>query len=85
VRVRGDDVALTPLEFRLLAALTENANLVLSREQLLDLVWGSSYETAGEQVKLYVRYLRRKIELDPSAPALVETVRGFGYRYRKPR
>jgi DNA-binding response OmpR family regulator len=82
VRVRGERVELTPLEFRLLSALTENAGLVLSRDQLLDLVWGAGYDS-GDQVKLYVRYLRRKIELDPADPELIETVRGFGYRYRK--
>jgi DNA-binding response OmpR family regulator len=42
-------------------------------------------DTAGEQVKLYVGYLRRKIEDDPAKPAVIETVRGYGYRYRKPR
>jgi DNA-binding response OmpR family regulator len=81
--VRGEVVSLTPLEFRLLSALTENAGLVLSHDQLLELVWGAAYENAGGQVKLYVRYLRRKIERDPAAPELIETVRGFGYRYRK--
>lgn len=83
VRVRDEPVALTPLEFRLLAALTENRGLVLSRDRLLELVWGTTYASAGDQVKLYVRYLRRKIERDPSEPELVETVRGIGYRYRK--
>jgi len=83
VRVRGEAIQLTPLEFRLLSALTENAGLVLSRDQLLDLVWGSGHES-GDQVKLYVRYLRRKVERDSADPDLIETVRGFGYRYRKP-
>jgi DNA-binding response OmpR family regulator len=84
VRVRGDQVTLTPLEFRLLVALTENAGIVLSRDRLLELVWGMERETAGEQVKLYVGYLRKKIEADPAKPELIETVRGYGYRYRKP-
>jgi DNA-binding response OmpR family regulator len=83
VRVRGEGVALTPLEFRLLVALTENRGLVLSQDQLLERVWGISYSGAGDQVKLYVRYLRQKIEEDPARPELIETVRGFGYRYRK--
>jgi DNA-binding response OmpR family regulator len=58
-------------------------NQVLSREQLLELVWGDSYGVSEDQVKVYVGYLRRK--LAPAAPATVplETVRGFGYRYRK--
>src|SRR5207244_7431821 len=85
VTVRSEAVALTPLEFRLLAALTENAGQVLSRAQLLELVWGDVDAVSYDQVKLYVRYLRGKIERDPARPELIETVRGFGYRYRKPR
>jgi len=75
-------VALTPLEFKLLSAFVRHPNQVLSREQLLELVWGDSFGVSPEQVKLYVGYLRRK--LDPSSPrsAPIETVRGFGYRYR---
>jgi DNA-binding response OmpR family regulator len=84
VRVRGAEVSLTPLEFRLLAAFVRNPDQVLSRDQLLDLVWGDSAGVAAEQVKLYVGYLRRKLEgalSGESAP--IETVRGFGYRYRR--
>jgi DNA-binding response OmpR family regulator len=81
VTVRGELVPLTPLEFRLLAALTEHVGQVLSRQQLIDLVWGRSYESSGDPVKIYIGYLRKKIEEDPGAPRLVETVRGFGYRY----
>ena len=80
----GRDVTLTPLEFRLLGAFVRHPRQVLSREQLLELVWGDSYGVSGDQVKLYVGYLRRK--LDPTAPDSVpiETVRGFGYRYVRP-
>lgn len=84
VTVRGEPVALTPLEFRLLAVLTEHDGQVLSRQQLIDLVWGRNYESSGDPVKIYIGYLRKKIELDQKKPELVETVRGFGYRYRKP-
>jgi DNA-binding response OmpR family regulator len=75
-------VTLTPLEFRLLACFVRNPRQVLSRDQLLELVWGDSLGVGTDQVKLYVGYLRRK--LDPDAPETVpiETVRGFGYRYR---
>lgn len=83
VKVRGELVSLTPLEFRLLAALTEHAGQVLSRGQLLELVWGDSSTRSADEVKLYIGYLRRKIERDTSAPELIDTVRGFGYRYRK--
>jgi DNA-binding response OmpR family regulator len=84
VVVRGESVSLTPLEFRLLSVLTEHGGQVLSRQQLIDLVWGSSYESSGDPVKIYVGYLRKKIEETPGSPTLVETVRGFGYRYVRP-
>jgi DNA-binding response OmpR family regulator len=75
-------VQLTPLEFKLLSCFVRNPRQVLSRDQLLELVWGDAYGVGTDQVKLYVGYLRRK--LDPEAPESVpiETVRGFGYRYR---
>jgi DNA-binding response OmpR family regulator len=84
VTVQGRDVQLTPLEFKLLAAFVQNPNQVLSRDQLLELVWGDPYGVSGDQVKLYVGYLRRKLVPDAPDSAPVETVRGFGYRYRKP-
>jgi DNA-binding response OmpR family regulator len=84
VTYAGRDVELTPLEFGLLLALVRHPRQVLSREQLLELVWRDPFSVSPEQVKLYVSYLRRK--LDPDAPDAVpiETVRGFGYRYRPP-
>jgi DNA-binding response OmpR family regulator len=84
VRYDERDVRLTPLEFKLLAAFVRNPNHVLSRDQLLELVWGDSLGVSPEQVKLYVGYLRHK--LAPAAPHAtpIETVRGFGYRYRRP-
>jgi DNA-binding response OmpR family regulator len=79
VEVLGARVALTPLEFRLLLAFVRHPNQVLGREQILDLVWGDIAAVAPEQVKLYVGYLRRKLEGAGASP--IETVRGFGYRY----
>jgi len=84
VNVQGRDVSLTPLEFKLLAAFVQNPNQVLARDQLLDLVWGDPYGVSGDQVKLYVGYLRRKLVPDAPDSAPIETVRGFGYRYRRP-
>jgi DNA-binding response OmpR family regulator len=83
VEVRENAVQLTPLEFRLLSVFVQHPNQVLSRDQLLELVWGDPYGVSGDQVKLYVGYLRKK--LDPDAPDAtpIETVRGFGYRYTK--
>lgn len=84
VAVHGTTVQLTPLEFRLLLAFVRNPDQVLSRDQLLDLVWGDSAAVAPDQVKLYVGYLRRKLEsaLTDGETVPIETVRGFGYRYR---
>lgn len=84
VAVHGTTVQLTPLEFRLLLAFVRNPDQVLSRDQLLDLVWGDSTAVAPDQVKLYVGYLRRKLEsaLTDGETVPIETVRGFGYRYR---
>jgi DNA-binding response OmpR family regulator len=83
VTVEGRDVQLTPLEFKLLSAFVQNPNQVLSRDQLLELVWGDPYGVSGDQVKLYVGYLRKKLAPDAPESAPVETVRGFGYRYRR--
>jgi DNA-binding response OmpR family regulator len=81
VTVGKREVQLTPLEFKLLTCFVRNPRQVLSRDQLLELVWGGTLGIGAEQVKLYVGYLRRK--LDPDAPDSVpiQTVRGFGYRY----
>jgi DNA-binding response OmpR family regulator len=79
VRVAGREVALTPLEFRLLAEFARHPNVVLSHDQLLALVWGDDRAVSRHQVKLYVGYLRRKLGAEAD---LIETVRGFGYRYR---
>jgi len=82
VRVQGRDAQLTPLEFRLVTAFVENANQVLSRDQLIALVWGDRRGVLSEQVKIYVGYVRRKLGIGEDGP--IETVRGFGYRYNRP-
>jgi DNA-binding response OmpR family regulator len=83
VTVQDRDVQLTPLEFKLLSAFVQHPNHVLSRNQLLELVWGDSYAVSGDQVKLYVGYVRKKLAPDAPDDAPIETVRGFGYRYRR--
>jgi DNA-binding response OmpR family regulator len=82
VRAGGQAVALTPLEFRLLSAFVRNPNNVLSHDQLLELAWGSAGAAERDQVKLYVGYLRRKLGAPEGAESPIETMRGFGYRYR---
>jgi two-component system alkaline phosphatase synthesis response regulator PhoP len=83
VNVQGREVQLTPLEFKLLSAFVQNPNQVLSRDQLLELVWGDPYGVSGDQVKLYVGYLRKKLVPDAPDEAPISTVRGFGYRYHR--
>jgi DNA-binding response OmpR family regulator len=82
--VRYDDreILLTPLEYRLLSAFVRHPNQVLSHDQLRELVWGDSLGTSRDEVKLYVGYLRRKLAPDAAGGTPIETVRGFGYRYR---
>jgi two-component system, OmpR family, KDP operon response regulator KdpE len=79
VTVRGEVVDLTPTEYRLLLCLAYNAGRVLTVDQILDNVWGLGYEDSQDNVKLYVWYLRRKIEADPRRPRYVLTKRGAGY------
>lgn len=76
---RGDtSIPLTKKEFELLEYLVQNRSLVLSREQILDHVWGMDYEGEANVVDVYIRYLRSKID-EPFQPKLIHTVRGYGY------
>ena len=84
VRAGDAQVALTPLEFRLLAAFVRHPNQVLSQDQLIELAWGNAGAAERDQVKLYVGYLRRKLGTPPGAESPIKTMRGFGYRYRPP-
>ncbi|HZU78764.1 MAG TPA: response regulator transcription factor [Acidimicrobiales bacterium] len=76
----GQDVHLTRTEFRLLCELAANPGKVLSREQLLDHVWGYDYFGDGRLVDVHIRRLRTKIEDDPASPRHILTVRGMGYK-----
>jgi DNA-binding response OmpR family regulator len=85
VRVDGEPVSLTPIEFRLLETLMTSRGQVLSPEQLLHRAWRDPTATGPDRVKFAVLRLRRKLGWgDPSGGA-IETVRGFGYRYRAPQ
>jgi len=81
VRANGADVELTPLEFRLLTAFVDHPGQLLEHEQLLQLVWGGERGSSRDQVKLYVGYLRRKLGAAGVSPDVIESVRGYGYRY----
>jgi DNA-binding response OmpR family regulator len=84
VTVNDNPVTLTPLEFRLLRAFIRHPGQVLGHDQLLEQVWGDSLAASRDQVKLYIGYLRRKLEAGGAEASVIETVRGFGYRYRPP-
>jgi DNA-binding response OmpR family regulator len=77
---RGEDVHLTLTELRLLTELAAAGGSVVTREQLLERVWGYDYFGDTRLLDVHVRRLRRKVEDDPSTPRLVLTVRGVGYR-----
>lgn len=80
----GEEVALTRTEFLLLCELAGSNRRVLSRERLLDGVWGYTYFGDGRVVDAHIRRLRKKIEPDPSQPQYVLTVRGLGYKFDPP-
>jgi two-component system KDP operon response regulator KdpE len=79
VKVGDEDVYLTPIEYKLLAALVQNTGRVVSHRALLRRVWGPQHEDRRQYLKLYVWYLRQKLEADPSDPKLILTERGVGY------
>jgi DNA-binding response OmpR family regulator len=77
----SDELHLTHKEFDLLAALMRNKGAVLSRDLLLERVWGYEYNGGTKTVDVHIRWLREKIEEEPSAPRRIVTVRGVGYRF----
>ena len=81
VIVNGERIKLRPTEYRLLRHLIENAGWTVPHDQLLAKVWGYEYRDEAHYVRLYVNYLREKIEEDPSNPHYILTERGVGYRF----
>jgi len=84
VRVKGTPVDLTPTEFRLLSVLVQNAGKVVPHHTLLTKVWGEEYAKEVHYLKLYIRYLRQKLEDSASNPRYILTEWGVGYRFREP-
>lgn len=82
VTFRGRDVHLTPIEYRLLALLAQNAGRVLTHRQLLRDVWGQGHSEQAQYLRVYMAQLRRKVEDDPARPKLLVTEPGVGYRLR---
>lgn len=81
LRVDGKIIP-TPLkEFELLQYLIENAGFVLSRSQIMDRIWGSSYFGDGKTLDVHIKRIREKIEVDPAHPKIITTIRGLGYRF----
>jgi DNA-binding response OmpR family regulator len=84
VRLKEKEVPLTALQFDLLATLASRPGLVFNRRQLLERVWGDDYFGSDHVVDVHIANLRKKVEEDPSDPRYVQTVRGVGYRFRRP-
>jgi DNA-binding response OmpR family regulator len=81
--VRGEVVALAPKEFRLLHVLMENRGRIVTRQMLLEKVWGYDFEGEHQTISVHVRWLREKIEIDPNNPRHIITVRSRGYMFRE--
>jgi two-component system, OmpR family, response regulator RegX3 len=85
VRLRGDLVPLPLKEFELLELLMGNAGRVLTRETLIDRIWGPNYVGDTKTLDVHIKRLRAKVEDDPSRPARITTVRGLGYKFEIPK
>ncbi len=83
VTLRGDEIKVTYVEFEILTALARSPGRVLSRETLLEHVWGDSEYRDPRTVDVHIRHLREKLEHDPKEPEFLFTVRGVGYRFQK--
>ena len=81
VRLSGMPIEMKPREFSLLSLLASNAGRVYSRYQILEILWGHAYIGDVRTVDVHVRWIREKIEYDPSRPTKIVTVRGVGYRF----
>ncbi len=81
VTVRGDAITLPLKEFELLEVLLQNAGLVMTRDTLIDRVWGADYVGDTKTLDVHIKRLRSKIEGDPANPSRISTIRGLGYKY----
>jgi len=85
VTIRGVEVRLPLKEFELLSLLLENAGRVLTRDTLIDRVWGSDYVGDTKTLDVHIKRLRSKVEDDPANPTRIVTIRGLGYKYEAPK
>ena len=81
VMVRGKQINLSPKEFRILELFMTYPKRVWNREQLIENIWGADFIGDTKTVDVHIRWLREKLEKDPSNPEYIITVRGFGYRF----
>ena len=81
--VRGGDVSLAPKEFRLLHVLMQNRGRIVTRQILLEKVWGYDFEGEHQTISVHIRWLREKIEVDPNNPRHIITVRSRGYMFKE--
>ena len=84
VRLNGKTISMTATEFRLLECVMTRPGVVFSREQLLNMVWGSDRAVTDRTVDVYILRLRQKLETEPANPRLFRSVRGFGYSFNGP-
>ena len=77
----GNDLNLSPKEYKILELFLQHPKRVWSRDQLLEKIWGIDFVGDTKTVDVHIRWLREKIEEQPSSPELIRTVRGFGYRF----
>lgn len=80
VHLRGNEVSLSPKEFKILELFMSQPRRVWSRDQIIDHVWGHDFMGDNKTVDVHIRWIREKLEDDPSSPQYLRTVRGFGYR-----
>jgi DNA-binding response OmpR family regulator len=78
----GREIVLTGKQFQIFFYLLRHLGQILTKEQIYEAVWGESYIEGDKTLMVHIRYLREKLELDPAAPEVIETVRGIGYRVR---
>ncbi|HUZ00242.1 MAG TPA: response regulator transcription factor [Thermomicrobiaceae bacterium] len=78
----GREITLTPTEMRILECLMRNSPITISRDTLIERTWGYDFAVEGNRVDVYIMRLRKKLEVDPARPQLLQTVRGIGYVFR---
>lgn len=79
----GDEIPLTAKQLQILLYFLKHPNQIMTKEQIYEAVWGEPYMEGDKTVMVHIRYLRERIELDPGAPTIIETIRGLGYRVRQ--